>query len=141
MNPEVAISKQVQKSSPWQLRIGERRAVLLVGDLLMALISWGLALYFWASSEKFLGISAEFLQKRVNPQPWFYLMPLIWLVLLVELYDVHRAGDWGRTIRGVALAALVGLVLYVLLYFYYVDPPRSLLPRRGVAGFLVAVSL
>jgi exopolysaccharide biosynthesis polyprenyl glycosylphosphotransferase len=141
VNPEMVIPKQVQKSSPWQLRIGERRVVLLIGDLFIALISWGLALYFWASGEKFLGISTEFLQKRVNPQPWFYLMPFIWLVLLVELYDVHRAGDWGKTIRGIALAASIGLVLYLLLYFYYVDPPRSLLPRRGVAGFLIAASL
>lgn len=136
----MAIPKQVQKSYPWQLRLGERRAVLLVGDLIMAMISLGISLYFWASSEKWLDIPGEFLQKRVNPHPWFYLLPLIWLILLIELYDVHRAGDWGRTIRGVALAALMGLVLYLALYFYYVDPPRSLLPRRGVAGFLIAAS-
>ena len=60
---------------------------------------------------------------------------------MVELYDVHRAADWGRTIRGVALAALMGLVLYLALYFYYVEPTKSLLPRRGVASFLVTVSV
>lgn len=136
----MAVPKQVQKSYPWQLRLGERRAVLLVGDLLVALISLGVSLYFWASSERWLDIPGEFLQKRVNPHPWFYLLPLIWLILLIELYDVHRAGDWGRTVRGVALAALIGLVLYLALYFYYVDPPRSLLPRRGVAGFLITAS-
>jgi exopolysaccharide biosynthesis polyprenyl glycosylphosphotransferase len=29
----------------------------------------------------------------------------------------------------------------MVLYFYYVDPPHSLLPRRGVAGFLIAASI
>jgi lipopolysaccharide/colanic/teichoic acid biosynthesis glycosyltransferase len=63
------------------------------------------------------------------------------LVLLIDLYDVHRAGDWRKTVRGVAVAALIGFVLYAVLYFYYVDPPRSLLPRRGVAAFVFAVSV
>jgi len=35
----------------------------------------------------------------------------------------------------------VGIVLYLLLYFYYFDPPISLLPRRGVASFLIVVAL
>ncbi len=43
--------------------------------------------------------------------------------------------------RGVAAAAVVGLIVYLFLYFYLSDPPRSLLPRRGVAGFLVAASV
>jgi hypothetical protein len=80
-----------------------------------------------------------FLQERVPA--WFYLLPFLWLVLLVELYDIHKAGEWGDTVRGVALAAVLGLGLYLLLFFYFTDPPRSLLPRRGVAGFLVAASI
>jgi exopolysaccharide biosynthesis polyprenyl glycosylphosphotransferase len=135
----MAISKHVHKSSPWQLRIGERRAVLLIGDLSVAVLSLGVALYFWASSERWLGVSVQFLQKRVDW--WFYLLPVIWLILLVELYDVHRAGDWNKTVRGVATALVVGLGLYLLLYFYYSAPPKSLLPRRGVASFLIAASL
>jgi exopolysaccharide biosynthesis polyprenyl glycosylphosphotransferase len=58
---------------------------------------------------------------------------------MVELYDVHRAADWNYTVRGVAGAVLIGLVLYLALYFYYNDPPVSLLPRRGVASFLVLI--
>ncbi len=40
-----------------------------------------------------------------------------------------------------ATAALIGFGLYLVLYFYYVDPPRSLLPRRGVASFLILASM
>jgi len=121
----------------WQLRVGERQAMLVLIDLLAALISLGVSLYFWGTSERFLGFSLEFLQKRVPM--WFYFLPIIWLLLMVELYDVHQAADWGKTVRGVAAAVLIGLVLYLALYFYYANPPRSLLPRRGVASFLVFV--
>jgi exopolysaccharide biosynthesis polyprenyl glycosylphosphotransferase len=113
--------------------------MLLIGDLTMALIALGIALYYWGSSERFLGFSLEFLQKRTPV--WFYLLPIIWLLLLIELYDINNAGDWGKTIRGIFVAGAVGIVLYLLLYFYYFDPPKSLLPRRGVASFLIVVAL
>lgn len=135
----MADARPVTKKYPWQLRIGERRALLFLGDLAMALVALWLALYYWGSSERFLGFSIEFIQRRVPS--WFFLLPLAWIFLLIELYDVHRAGDWGKTMRGIALAAVAGFGLYLLLYFYYVDPPRSLLPRRGVATFLITVSL
>jgi len=132
-------SRLVKRSRFWQLRIGERRVMLLIGDLTMALIALGFALYYWGSSERFLGFSLEFLQKRVPV--WFYFLPIIWLLLLIELYDINKAGDWGKTIRGIFVAGVVGIVLYLLLYFYYFDPPKSLLPRLGVASFLIVVAL
>jgi exopolysaccharide biosynthesis polyprenyl glycosylphosphotransferase len=131
--------RQLPRTYSWQLRVTERRTLLLIGDLTIALASLGISLFFWGTSERFMGFSAEFLQKRVPG--WFYFLPLVWLVLMVELYDVHRASDWGRTIRGVALAALLGLVLYLALYFYYVEPPKSMLPRLGIASFLITVSV
>jgi len=135
----VTIRKYTRKSNPWQLRIGERRALLLVGDFIMGVISLVIALFYWGSTVRFIEFNLEFLQTRVPF--WFYLLPVVWLVLLIDLYDVHRAGDWRKTVRGVAVAALIGFVVYAALYFYYVDPPRSLLPRRGVAAFVFAVSV
>lgn len=123
----------------WQLRVGERRIILLLGDLLAGLLSLGIALYIWGVSERFTGFSMEFIQKRVPW--WFFFLPLIWLIFMIELYDVHRSSDWRQTIRGVLAAVGVGLILYLILFFYYVDPPKSLLPRRGVATFVVVVSL
>jgi exopolysaccharide biosynthesis polyprenyl glycosylphosphotransferase len=128
-----------QKSHSWRLRIQERRMLLLTGDLLVALISLGLSLYLWGSADRFPGFSLEFIQRRVPP--WFFLLPVVWVIFLVELYDVHRAGDWRSTINSVAAATLTGFGLYLLLYFYYVDPPKSLLPRRGVASFFVVAPI
>jgi len=132
-------SKLVKRSRFWQLRIGDRRVILLIGDLTVALIALGIALIYWGSSERFLGFSLEFLQKRTPI--WFFFLPIVWLLLLIELYDINKAGDWGKTIRGIFVAGAMGIVLYLLLYFYYFDPPKSLLPRRGVASFLIVVSL
>ncbi len=126
-------------SRPWRLRFYERRPLLILGDFVVASISLILALYFWASSERFLGFSAEFIQRRVPW--WFWLIPLIWLIFLVELYDLYRASDWRATVKGVATAAVIGFVVYLVLFFYYADSPRALLPRRGVATFLVSVSI
>jgi exopolysaccharide biosynthesis polyprenyl glycosylphosphotransferase len=127
---------RVRKTNRWRLHTRERRTLLVLGDFLMAVIALMVALYFWALGEAFHDFTIEFLLER--PPAWYYLLPFFWVVLLVELYDIHRAGDWGDTVRGVAMATLIGLGFYLLLFFYFTDPPNSLLPRRGVAGFFVA---
>ena len=129
----------MQRSFTWRLRPQERRTLLVAGDFLVAAFSLFLALYFWGSADRFPGFSVEFIQRRVPA--WFFLFPIVWVSLLVELHDAHRAGNLRTTIQGIASATLLGFGLYLLLYFYYIDPPRSLLPRRGVAGFFVAAPL
>jgi exopolysaccharide biosynthesis polyprenyl glycosylphosphotransferase len=126
-------AKRTSKSSPWQLRQGERRTILLIGDFLMAALALMISLYYWASSSRWL-TGLEFLEKR--PAIWFYLLPLIWIFLMVELYDMHRAIDFGQTVRGVITAAIIGLGIYLL--FYFTSEPNSL-PRRGIASYLISV--
>lgn len=135
----MSAEKLTLRAVSWQLRVTERRTLLILGDFIVGLAALLLSLYLWGVSERFLGFSLEFIQKRVPA--WFFLLPLVWLVLNVELYDVHRASDLRRTIAGVMSAALAGVVLYLAVYFYYVDPQNLLLPRRGVATFLISVSL
>lgn len=130
---------KVHKAKRWRLHTRERRTLLVLGDFLMAVIAIMVALYFWALAETFHDFSVEFLLER--PPAWYYLLPFFWVVLLVELYDIHRAGNWSDTVRGVAMATLIGLGFYLLLFFYFTDPPNSLLPRRGVAGFFVAAPI
>ena len=55
---------------------------------------------------------------------------------MVELYDMHRAIDFGQTVRGVITAAIIGLGIYLL--FYFTSEPNSL-PRRGIASYLISV--
>ena len=119
------------------LRPGERRVLLVMGDLLIGIISDFLALYIWASWDKWLDFSWEFLKAR--PPGWFYFLPVLWILLLIELYDNHLASDWKQTSRGIAQAALIGLGIYLILYFFY-STPKSL-PRRGVLSFVVIATL
>ena len=83
--------KQVSHTRLWQLRIQERQTLLVLGDLLVACVSLLVSLYYWGVSERFSGFTLDFLQRRVPV--WFYILPLVWLLLMTELYDVHRAGD------------------------------------------------
>jgi exopolysaccharide biosynthesis polyprenyl glycosylphosphotransferase len=121
----------------WRLHTGERRALLMVIDLLVASLAVYLALALWARLDYLgPGPSSEFIRARA---PWFVLLPLAWVLLLVNLYDIHRAGSLPETLRGVLVAAGAGVVLYLLVYF--TSEPNSL-PRRAVLYFLVlAVAL
>jgi exopolysaccharide biosynthesis polyprenyl glycosylphosphotransferase len=61
-------------------------------------------------------------------------LPLLWPVFMVNLYDVHRAGSWRDTVRGVFLAVGAGAILYLVLYFLQ----GGSLARRGILYFLAA---
>ena len=128
-------TKPIHPVSHLRLRPGERRTLLLAGDLLMALTSLMLALYFWASGDPYQHFSLGFIQKNVPG--WFILLPIFWVLLLVELYDDLRASNYQATLRGIANAAIVGLIVYMIVYF----GSDAKLPRRGVAGFVVAASV
>jgi len=125
-----------RRPGAWRLRAGERIWLLLTGDTLAAVLAMVAALYVWAQ-EDWLDFSFEFI--KVRPQTWFYLLPIVWLVLLVELYDIHRAHRRSEIVKGVAIAVLVSLGLYMLIYFTNPDP--NSLPRRGVAVFIAGAGV
>ena len=119
----------------WQLQAGERRALLIFGDLIAASSATFIALYLWAQLD-WLGFSLDFIQTRAV---WFILLPVAWLLLIVNNYDVLRAGSWKGTLRGVLISAAGGAIIYLGLYFYFAVPGS--LPRRGIAYFLVMAIL
>lgn len=127
--------KSIQKSIRWRFGRGERRFILITGDLVVTLIALFVALYFWAADD-WLQFSLEFLSER--PPFWYYMLPLIWLLLLIELYDIRRASRINETINAVGIAASVGLGFYLLVYFS--SEPNSL-PRFGVAAFILISSI
>jgi exopolysaccharide biosynthesis polyprenyl glycosylphosphotransferase len=109
--------------------------ILLAGDLIVTLLALLIALYFWSLGDQWFNFSLDFLRERTAW--WFYFLPLFWLVLLIELYDVRRAARRVDTVRGVGVAALIGFGFYLVLFF---SLPETL-PRRGVFGFVIAASL
>jgi len=117
-------------STLWRLGMRERRTLLILGDLFIGVFAMGAALIFWGMSEEWLGLSFAFLRERV--EAWFYWLPIVWLLLMIELYDGHRAADRLQVVRGIIFASTIGLILYLIIYFASDNP----LPRLGVAIFL-----
>ncbi len=103
----------------------------------MAAIALFLALYYWAAGDAWMEFSLEFITQR--PPVWFFMLPIFWIILLVELYDVHRASNPQDTLKGIGLATLINGLAYLLIYFTSPTPIPS--PRRGVAVFIILVAL
>jgi len=127
-----------------RLRPSEHRALLVIGDLLMSSVAVVGAIITWRNYS-----IASLIAQGVDPNNvleilgfkvpfWFYLLPVIWVLLLIEMYDPHTAASRRRTLRGVALAALVGGIFYSLLFI--ISDPKAL-PRAGVGLFLIYASV
>lgn len=128
---------QDKKAAPrWRLKPSEQRFVLILGDLIAGYLALTVALYMWAAGDAWLHFSLEFLKNR--PENWFYFLPIIWIILLVETYDLNKAGNIKLTLRGIGIAATVAFFLYLIIYFAL--PPLTL-PRRGVAFFIIFVTI
>ena len=130
----MAIEKQ-QIKKRWRIRTGERQAILLIGDLLATAIAIFLGLYFWAQKD-WLDFSWAFLDQRAPF--WFFLLPLLWVLLLVEIYDVKKATRRTDVIRGILTASVISFGIYLVIFF--ISDPNSL-PRRGVFFFILAATI
>ncbi len=123
-------------SLPRRLRPRERLTLMILGDVLFAALALVVSLYVWTfGTSDFMFPLPERVWRSIPL--WYYLLPLFWIVLLVDSYDWRTASHWKRTARAVVVAAIGGVVLYLLVYF--TSPPRSL-PRKGVAGFFLAAT-
>ena len=141
------------RTVPLRLRPSEHRTILFIGDLIMGVASVFAAIETW---RRYL-ISAKIAELLDNDVAlakaqqlavqlisfkvpfWFYLLPIIWMLLLVELYEPHIAGSGRKTTRGIAVAAFVGLAAYSLVFIVKQDP--NSLPRIGVGAFLFFASV
>lgn len=119
-----------------RLRSGEHRILLVIGDLLAAYLALAAGLYFWGRADPWEKIFLTFLKIRVDP--WYYLLPLVWILFLVEMYELRRAANWRRTVRGVSVAALLLGLVYLLIYF--TSLPGSV-NRRAVTLFIILAPL
>ena len=141
------------RTTPLRLRPSEHRTLLFLGDLIMSVTSVFGALFVWREYNFTVQLAAliaggipegraqVIVERQVNIDVpfWFYLLPVFWMILLVDLYEPHVAGSGRRTTRGIAIAALIGLIAYSVVFVFTQDP--SNLPRVGVGAFLLFASL
>ena len=110
----------------------EQTLLLILGDFLAALLAVGIALLVWAKGDTWLGLSLEFLRTRIPA--WFYILPLLWMILIADSYDIRKASNLKATMKSLGITLLVSMAIYLVIYF--ASEPESL-PRFGVAIFLV----
>ena len=120
------------RSGRVRLQSGERRLILIAGDFVAASIAIFGAIALWSQVD-WLGFSMDFVRERAS---WFVLLPAIWLVLMVNIYDMRRAASIRETLKAILLAAAIGGFLYLAVYF--TSAPESL-PRLGMFYFLILV--
>ena len=124
------------RSTKIRLKLSEQRFILVLGDFLAATIALLVALYVWASGDSWYRFSVEFLKYRAPV--WFYLLPFIWLILLVDTYDTRKSANLRQSLRGIGMVFLGSAIVYLVIYFA-VEPYS--LPRLGVAVFIVTATL
>lgn len=127
-------AKQAYKK--WRLEDSERRILLILGDFGCAVVALFLALYLWASGDAWLNFSVEFFKSRAPA--WFYLMPVIWVVLLIDSYDQQKSANTKTTLKAIGLAILIATAIYLVIYF---ASPINSLPRLGVAYFIICAAV
>jgi exopolysaccharide biosynthesis polyprenyl glycosylphosphotransferase len=126
-----------QKTSFIRVRSRQKIQLLLAGDLMCAVFALFIALYIWALQDEWLSFSSEFIRTRTPG--WYFLLPLIWLFLLLELYDLRKASQKRDTFRAILMAALIALVLYLFVYFLF--DKNTPLPRLSIGVFIPLVAL
>ena len=140
------------RTTPLRIRPSEYRSILLIGDFAMGMASVLASLATWRQYNYYVKLQENLakgippglagqratLDNNIEPQFWFYLLPIIWILLMIELYEPHIAGSGRKTTRGIALAAFLGLAAYSLVFIIKED---TNLPRVGVGAFLLFASL
>lgn len=116
-----------------QLRLSERRLLLMAGDTLAVLLAVLLALYIWSRVDG-VPFDVEYVLPNVF---WFFLLAGIWLLLASanDFYDLETASSRLRSLQLLAVITAQILVLYLLVFFF---SPRDSLPRLFILYFGVA---
>lgn len=135
-------------SRPSPMRLGqlEQRVILALGDALASLLALGASIYIWKEYSWRALLATGLTEKQaarifsIDIQLWVYFLPLIWLVLLIELYEPQVAANRKKTRRGIAIAVVIASLGYALLFTTLKDPTASL-PRIVIGAFLLIAAL
>jgi exopolysaccharide biosynthesis polyprenyl glycosylphosphotransferase len=128
----------VSRRKRLQLRISERRWLLMVGDTAAVFLAVLIALAIWANVAE----STEFNLRFVLSQAfWFPLLAMLWVILASanDFYDLTIATDRGLTLQ--RLVSITGQILVIYLVVFFLSP-RDALPRLfilyyGVGSFFL----
>jgi exopolysaccharide biosynthesis polyprenyl glycosylphosphotransferase len=120
-----------------QLRISERRLLLMIGDALAVVASVFISLFIWS-----VVADEPFNMAFIAPQTyWFFLLVALWLILAGanDFYELPIAANRALSMQRLIVITLQMLVVYLLVFFF---SPRGELPRLfifyyGVSSFVL----
>jgi len=120
-----------------QLRISERRLLLMAGDTLAVILAVTAALLVWSVVGRY-AFDLDFVLPRSH---WYFVLAGLWLVLASanDFYDLRMAADRSATFRRLILITLQLLVIY-LVVFFLAQPlalPRLFILYYGAASFVL----
>jgi len=127
--------ERINSKTQWRIRVRERKIVLFIGDIIVGYLSLFIGLFAWAQRD-WMAFTSEFLWQRAPW--WFYILPLFWILMMIDLYDIRKANRRKDTLRGVAQAAIINLLVYLVIFF--ISDPNSL-PRRAVAVWILSATI
>ena len=129
------------------LRFGtvEQKAVLVFGDLIASVIALLASLMIWRGYFLRSLLTQGYTEKQIerffsfNIQVWVYVLPVIWLLLLIELYEPQVAANRKKTQRGILVAGAIAFVAYAVIFIAFKDPTS--LPRIVIGAYLLLATL
>ncbi|MCS6871217.1 MAG: sugar transferase [Anaerolineae bacterium] len=124
-----------KRSNSWQLRLSERRFLLLVGDTVACLLATLVAMVAWSltAPEPF---DLDFVARRAH---WFIIMPLLWLIVArLNGFNNLRLAYQNAAMFARLLFISVQVVIIYLFIFFLVVPSGLDLPRLFTLYYAVA---
>lgn len=115
-----------------QLRISERRLLLMAGDAFAVILSVFIALFIWAQVA-----NKDFSPDFIIPQSyWFFVLIFLWLLLAGanDYYDLSLASRRSASLQRLAIITLQMIVVYLLVFFL---SPRGTLPRLFIIYYAI----
>jgi len=130
-------SPSPEKRRRLQLRISERRLLLMTGDSLAVIVAVLASLAIWARVGD-RDFDPEFLISQIH---WFFLLILLWLLLATanDFYELTVAANRINSLQHLIAINLQMIVVYLIVFFF---SDRNTLPRLfilyyGVLSFVL----
>lgn len=107
-----------------QLRLSERRLVMVAGDILAIVLSVFMALAIWA----YVGQIAYDMPFIMSQSMWFFILSGLWILLANAngYYDFSIASDLWTSVQRLVLITGQLVIIYVFVFFF---AERGTLPR------------
>lgn len=119
-----------------QMRLSERRLLLMAGDLFCVIGAIFLSLYVWSRVAD-RTFDLEFIASELY---WFVALPVLWQLLAGanDFFDLRVAQSRVDSLQKLIVITMQMIVIYLLVFFF---SPRDALPRLfilyfGVSSFL-----